>query len=464
MKLFPIRFGKLNKWHFCILATVTMKILDALICGISPGSEIPGKKISLLDNKEPIFNKHPFIKSSYSFMGIFILGLIVYIIKKIVEKKIKKEEGLLENKKEINNSERSSGRGVIKDYNPEAESLTQTILVIFIFVFAISSLTIYDSLRFNELKFWPLEYLIIYFFLKKILHRELYKHQNLAIISILVICDIGCLISSLIYNREPNCDNSENIENCLLLYKNSYSTISYKLGFKFIPIIIILYLISMTANSYGMVKVKYLIDFKFFETYKILMMLGIFGFLISILSAIVFNFIPCCKDGDNIHIQDICKLKDGNKYYLDSLSIYFKDLVKPGNSFFEFVVALPIFQVVNSLQSLFNLLIIKQLDPFYLIPIRCLYYIIHGRMQFITIENSSTLLKTKYALQDFSNLFAIICSLVYLEIIILDCHNFGKDVKEEIVERGKVDIEIANAKEEPSKFEIEIDDNYITEF
>ena len=54
--------------------------------------------------------------------------------------------------------------------------------------------------------------------------------------------------------------------------------------------------------------------------------------------------------------------------------------------------------------------------------------------------------------------------MVYLEIIILDCHNFGKDVKEEIVERGKVDIEIANAKEEPSKFEIEIDDNYITEF
>ena len=111
------------------------------------------------------------------------------------------------------------------------------------------------------------------------------------------------------------------------------------------------------------------------------------------------------------------------------------------------------------------MLIIKELDPFYLIPIRSLFYLIYRTINFGIISNSTTLLTPKYILHEISNLFSIICSLIYLEVIILNFNNYEKNVKEFIVNRGKIDEEIAQEEEEEeesSKVEIEID-NYIFE-
>ena len=446
----PIRFGKLNKWHFCLLATVGLKFFDSLISGIPPAIKTSKQEIFLY-KQPPIFIKHPFIKALYSFLGIFIIGLIIYIMKKIEEKKILKEEGLSETKKEINDFGPDK-----KEYNHE--SFKENFLVIIIFVFAILISAICDSLEFNDVKLWPIGYLCMYFFSKKILNKILYKHQKLAIILILIICIAGCLISSFISEDDSGCgkyeENSDDYENCLLNNENSYGKIIHKLGWVFIPIIMTLYLISMTANSYGLVKIKYLTDFKFIEIYKILMMLGISGFFISMISVVVFNYISCGQGDDKsnkiINIQDICKINDNEKkLYFDSFFIYFGSLNKD-NIFLEITIAL-IFQVVNSLQPLSNLLIIKKLDPFYLILIKFL----------LSINDSTKLVIIKYVILFLSNLFAIICSLIYIEIIILNFNDYEKDTRENIIDRERIDSGTSNEEEDSKEIEIEIADNYV---
>ena len=444
----PIRFGKLNKWHFCILATVGMKLFNALISGVSLSREKPNDKFYLF-GYPPIFINHLFIQSSFSFFGIFLLGLILFIMKKIVRKQINEEEGLLEIKKEINDSEIASYKYVKKDN--KYELFKESIFVIFIFAFAILSLSIYDSLGFNELKIWPLEYSIIFLFSKKYLNKVLYKHQKLALFLILIFCNIGFLIVSFIH--DGNSGNSGNV----------YEKIIQKLSVVFIPIIMILYLISMTANSYGMVKIKYLIDIKFVDTYIILMILGMLGFLMSTILAIISTFIQCAGKV-SIHIEDVCKINFNNKLYFDSFLDYFKSLNGSDHFLSEIIFALPVFLIINALISLFNVLIIKELDPFYLIPVRTIFYFIYRILDFRTISDSSKLFTPKFVLHEITNLFSVICSLIYLEIIILNFCNFEKDVKKCIEERERIDVELANEKEEePSKIEIEINENYTVE-
>ena len=249
--------------------------------------------------------------------------------------------------------------------------------------------------------------------------------------------------------------------NCILSNKNSYEKIIHKLNWIFIPIIMILYLISMTSISYGIVKIKYLIDIKFIDTYIILMLLGMLGFLMSIISAIVSSYIHCF--GDTMQIKNVCKIDYEKKYYLDSLFKYFESLNK-SNYYFEILLVIPIFLIINALISLFNVLIIKKLDPFYLIPVRTIFYFIYRILDFRTISDSSKLFTPKFVLHEITNLFSVICSLIYLEIIILNFYNYEKDVKECIEERERIDVELANKKEEePSKIEIEINENYTVE-
>ena len=117
-------------------------------------------------------------------------------------------------------------------------------------------------------------------------------------------------------NNKECVQGSKNFDNCILSNKISYGKIIHKLGWIFIPIIMILYLISMTAISYGMVKIKYLIDFKFIDTYIILMILGLIGFLMSTILAVISTFIQCVGKVSN-HIEDVCKINFRNKLYFD---------------------------------------------------------------------------------------------------------------------------------------------------
>ena len=441
----PIRFGKLNIWHFCILLTVALKFLNSLISGISLSKENHDDKFYLFGSK-PIFIEHPFIQSSFSFFGIFLLGLFFYIIKKIVRKKIYKEEGLLEIKKNEKNSENGSNKSAEKESN--CELFKESIPVILIFVFAILSLSIYDSLGFNDIKIWPLEYLILYFFSKKYLDKVLYKHQKLALFLILIPCIALCVTTSFMRDGIDKYNKNYNI----------YDKVMSELGWIFIPIIMILYLISMIAISYGMVKIKYLIDIKFIDTYIILMVLGILGFLLSSILAIISTFIQCVGN-DSIHVENICKITFNDKLYFDSFLNYFQSL--KDHFSFEIFLALPFFQLINALISLFNVLIIKELDPFYLILIRSLFYFIYRTINFVALSHTSIII-IKFVFHQISNLFSVICSLIYLEVIILTFNDYDKDVKECIIDRGKIDEEKAK-EEEPSKLEISINGGYAIE-
>ena len=450
---FPIRFGKLNKWHFCILATIGTKIIDSFIIGISPignSDEQNKSKLYLFGyGSGPIFNNHPFIKASYCFFGVFILGFVIYIIKKIKRKKMYKEDGFYGTER-IPRSD-SENFLVIKEYH--RGSLIGSIFVILIFIFGFLIMYVYDNYGLVELKFWPLLYLFMYFFSKKILNKALYKHQKLALILILVFCNIGCLTTSLIPDE---CEKDE--PNCFTFKKNSYGKILNTLSWIFIPIIIILYLVSMAVYSYSLIKLKYYIDLRFLEIHIILMIFGILGLFISVALLIISNFISC----DFKHFCK-CKSENGNKFYFDSFYIYFKSINK--DNICRESLTVFILLVVNSLQCLFTLLIIKKLDPFYVMPIDSFFYIICYTIKFFLPKlNSAILLIIKYPIIFFINIFAIICSLIYMEIIILNFNDYEKDIRENIIDRERIDIEEANEeRESTSKIEIEIGDNYVVE-
>ena len=449
--------GQFNKYYFFILGSITIRIIIGFMLGFTPYLS-PNDTIFLLGFKSILFS-HPLISNCFEYFAIAFGGIILDFIYSKVNKNNydvnpnendKFSDNKSQNKDVMNSSDvldsskLSEFNMQLKDQEIKRENyilyLRAIFLLYFFYFFAKFSMSSLDNLGYNRVKYWPLEFIFLYYFLRKIIGKKLYKHQLISLSIILIFCTSIYTLNSFFPYTNENCDDlvEESKKNeCKMLSVNIYKDIINKLGTEFVPIIIIIYFLAMICNAYSAIKNKWFMDFKFITTYKILTYLGIIGLFFSIILLIISSYLPCPKN--TIFIQYICKIKYNDSNYYDN----FRSLIgtKINYQFFlDVFFQLPLFLILSFLYALFELIIIYKLDPFYLIPIDCVYFLIYEIIDYcITFSKRNLYRNIKFFFQVTSNTVSVLVCCVYLEIFELHFCNLDQYVRSNIIKRERID-------------------------
>ena len=444
-----ISFGKFNKKYFFILGSITVRIILLFISGLTPYLT-PKQTYYLFGFKSQILS-HPLISYCFQYFFMFLGGLILELI---FQKKTKNQQtSLLIN--EINSIRTSSVSSKLI-YNNELDPkndrkyFLRIFLVFSLYYFAKIAITSLDNIGYNRIKYWPLEFIFLIIFAKKILKKNFYKHQKLSLTILLFCCTSIYIINSFIPQSNKDCSSvsKEDLEDCKILSNNIYNDIIEKLNWYFIPIIIFIYLSGMIANAYSSIRNKWFMDIKYINLYRILIYLGIIGFIYSIILLFIFSNIPCSKENNTI-IQ-ICKIEYHDDLFYENYRTL--SFIEIGKEFFIDIFAyLPIYIISSFLNILFELMIIIKLDPFYVIPIESAFFFIYEIIDYcITYSITNIYRNIKFVCQLFSNGISMFLCCIYLEIIVLHFYELDLFIRISIIDRVEEEnkMAISDIKEE----------------
>ena len=238
-----ISFGQFNKKYFFILGSITVRIIVTFISGFTP--YITPNITYYLFGFQSYFFSHPLITYCIQYFSLFLGGIILQVV--LREKKSNKDENVIQEKKSgllIFLSKNSSGISTKfifndKNKNNDTKYCGRILFVFSLYYYAKIAMTSFDNMGYNRVKYWPLEFIFLYIFSKKILNKNMYKHQILSLLTILIACTTIYVINSFIPQSNKDCSSleGEQLEECEILSVNIYEDISNKFGVHFIPII-----------------------------------------------------------------------------------------------------------------------------------------------------------------------------------------------------------------------------------
>ena len=449
-----ITLGKFNKYYFFLLGSVAVRIIKVFIIGFKTSLN---NQIYLFKHK-PFFIRHPFFME---FLQYFFFALIGFILEMIYYRNNNnklsndKADEATENNNDsinydnINNDIASDKIGEIND----KKNFWKILLVIFFCFLSLIVSDLLENLGVTSLKLWPLEYIFLIIFSKKILNRILYKHQNVSLLIIIVFCSIIVVVNSFtpISTQENRLKGEKS---------NIYKAIS-NFGCHFIPIIIIIYLIIMILNAFSIVSFKWLMDIQYITITRIIMYIGMMGFIISFALFFIVSNKSCGKSDDEesirVNLSKICPFNESTNLYYEN----YRNLTrvqKDSNFYIDIFLALILFLVVSFLNIFFNFMIIKNLDPFYLMQSNSIFHAIIEIIDYsITLgtinkndnnEEYNNYKKIfpgrhiKFALSSVNNGVSIIFSLIYFEIIELHFCGLDQYLRRNILKREALDKQI----------------------
>ena len=241
---------------------------------------------------------------------------------------------------------------------------------------------------------------------------------------------------------------------------NIYKAIS-NFGCHFIPIIIIIYLIIMILNAFSIVSFKWLMDIQYITITRIIMYIGMMGFIISFALFFIVSNKSCGKSDDEesirVNLSKICPFNESTTLYYEN----YRNLTrvqKDSNFYIDIFLALILFLVVSFLNIFFYFMIIKNLDPFYLMQSNSIFHAIIEIIDYsITLgtinknkdnknnNNYETIFPgrhIKFALSIINNGVSIIFSLIYFEIIELHFCGLDQYLRRNILKREALDKQI----------------------
>ena len=443
-----ITMGKFNKNYFFLLGSVLVRLIKAFINGFKLA--VKEKKIYLF-NYQPFFIKHPFFKKSLQYFSFVLFGLILELIYyKINNKSSKdKEDESKENNNDgmdydsdninivINNDVAIDKIGEIND-KKNIGKISLVLLCCFISQFVGDLM---NNLAFYKIKFWPIEYIFLIIFSKKILKKILYRHQKCSLLTLIIFCTIIYTINSIFPLSLEECVRiGENkVDNCTTLDQNIYQKISSNMGWHFILIIITIYLITMAMNSFSTISFKWLIDIQYITITRIIIYIGIIGFIFSFTLFFTFPAKPCESEIGQAYLNDICQIEDDKKLYYENFRALGKVVINT-NFYIDIFIVLILYLIASFLNIFFSFMIIKNLDPFYLIPIDSIYYIITEIIDyFLTLNKANVNRHVKFAFKIFNNGVCIVLSLIYFELIELHFCGLDQYLRRNILKREILD-------------------------
>ena len=165
-----ISFGQLNKNYLFILGSISVRFIITFIIGLTPNLS-PNDPIYLLGFKSNIFS-HPIITYCIQYLSIGLGGLILEVIFNCRNKK-------------SNIKKKNSGIRSLLYYDFDEKNtkfyLKKVFFLSLFWYFAKISVNTLNNLGFNRVKYWPIEFIFLYFLAKKILNKVIYRHQLLSL-------------------------------------------------------------------------------------------------------------------------------------------------------------------------------------------------------------------------------------------------------------------------------------------
>ena len=191
----------------------------------------------------------------------------------------------------------------------------------------------------------------------------------------------------------------------------------------------------MVGNSYSTVSIKWLMDIKYIRLFKILLNVGIIGFVFALIELFIFSFIPCPKKENQDSVKKICTFSYEGRDFYDNIISLFK--LKADKYLYIYIfIIIPLFLISSFLDRFFELLIIENLDPFYLVPIDCSFYLILEIVDYsITFDKENIYRNLKFACIILSNGLCILLYGIYLEIIELHFCELDRFLRRYIIKR-----------------------------
>jgi len=301
-----INFGKFNKNYIYVILTGVFYILNYHFPTVLTEIFLYSEKID--ENSKYLF-KHDHTMDNFRFFGLLIFSFIYYIYeKKSFKRKINTDQsnnsifnrGCFETIK--NNNERKKNINK-KKYNLNIIITLAIFAIINILTGIVSSLSIFSL--------WMVILLIIFYTNTKLLKRETYNHQKLAIYFSFISAFLFQL-SSFILTLKSEEKNDNN------LYKDY-------LSLWFLPLGLIIFFLFECITAYTYSKIKWFMDLKWISLTRLFIVYSILGFFINIIFCIILSFIKCEGKVANY----FCKIIDnkGDKY-LDNIFIFFDNISK----------------------------------------------------------------------------------------------------------------------------------------
>ena len=423
-----IGFGKFNRFYWLILLSALFKILINIFFKIEFQIYIEKENISILTH--PLLNDHIFVRFIYYYFGFIVLGFIYLISRRVKEKK-NNNNNLKLKEEEENNSHQQSINGRMGSieliYNDVYEELGRRALrpiLLIVIIYIISEMLYFyiDQRNMACVNFWVLQIFFIHFILYRKEKLKLYSHQKLSFVIILLLSFGTYFVSTFFrqceYPIQDPKKKDEDFINRIKLFppklrenitkalqesiqkanekgnracSNKYNI--FLLDDYFVYFIVLAafgYLIASFLKSYSVIKAKSIINQKFISIDIIIIIMGIFGLVLSIFFLFISTLIPCGKDE---YYHNFCSsVKDvyvnGEKrsiYYFDNFLRYIVDIRddlfpkdneyrirKPKDIILEIIFSF-LMSVFGFYKMRFDLSIIKELGVFHLLIPEVIY-------------------------------------------------------------------------------------------
>lgn len=406
----------------------------------------------LIDNEtQIILYNHVIYHYIFRFFFVFLVSFFLY----------RQERKIAQSINESNISERNSLGEKLKDSNPivliykdSEKEMNKNLnkspniyIVITIMVLQRILEDIFYRSFLRGLDFWMLELPLIAYWNWKYLNFKIYRHHYLSLGINLIYCTLYKIIALIIlifYWKDSTNSNSN-----IIYYKYNKNKWLILLG-------IIFYLIIMIPRAYAITKIKVFMDLKYASPYKLLIIYGILGTIISAIIGTISTFVKCYKI-ENFEIN-ICNIdKDKKEDYLENFYLYWKAQEKTKDIIIE--LFLFIFGIIsNSFYAIFYMLIIKNLTPMHIYFLNLLYLYLFKLLAFAInlirkydeYKSKDKILLIFFILELLNIVIVFFGLLVFFEILKLKFCNLDYDLREKIVERSINDY---NSGKETNLFE-----------
>ena len=420
-----IGFGECSKYYLYILATVIIKAVKDVIFGFSDIDQRNKADFQII-KPIPLFCQHNLLQNLIRFLGLIAGG---FIFLKIEEKNSKANKAKEEETEEINKRLLTNDIKLLyTDVKLEKFKMSEVIVVAVI-------MCIYGELRkllylmnFYFIDFWAFNVVFMMLFMRRYYKIEFYNFQKCSLYFIVIASTLLLLINTVIPQKRMGNKNEFD------LYEDTLGNASYSIFF------LIAFICLSFILSYARVKIKFLTETKFISNYKIIIYIGIFGIIMTLIEIIFSECFECHLDTMNETFKTLCFVNNTkNETYHDEIKTFFDKFgTLSGKDVFINIILILTYPVICFFEISFELLIIYYLNPIYML-VRDNIYNVCLRIIFVSLRANtdiSAYITPRFFILEFADIFAILGYCVYFQLFELKFCSLNKDINKNIIDRG----------------------------
>ena len=278
------------------------------------------------------------------------------------------------------------------------------------------------------LDMWIFNIIFIALFMKYILKYPIFKHQLYALAINFFINIILLLVASAI--KKNGISPYDSIIN---MYGN----------FLYIKLFYIIYLILSALLCSSEILQKQLMDLHYVSPFIIILVFGIISALFCLIFLIIVTNVSC---GEYLTSHNICTISyqnyKNNDTFFENFYIYINEMGDRFNQdktsfFLEIFLVYPLYTFTSFMKYLYETLVIFNFNPICVLFSDNIYY---GLKLFIMIIYDFSDIGTH--LRFIGEIISIIANLFYLEIFVIKCFGFNKNIKKNISNRANTESQI----------------------